>query len=338
MFFNYFKNYLLVVISVVLVLIAGFRPVGFDPDSVAYSGFVHGFSGLRSIDVMDKEPGFWFLLYISQLVFDKSVTSFFLLYAFISVSIKVILYKRLSPFPFLSIILYIATYYILHDMNQIRIGLACAILLWSLQDIIKRNVLSFAFKIFIATLFHYSAIIGVVFYLFKTDRLNKVLYFTAPIICSIFLFFKDTIFEYSVFAASYLPSFLEAKVKTYVSLQQQGVFDADNLLIFNVGGGVVFIILSVFIFLNNPSDNKGFSEKLEILLIKLLSLQLVLGETLAFNSELSNRFFTLLGFITIPLLLPKLIKYIHPNWIAVVIVLLYATRQLYSSITGVFIY
>nr|WP_314522793.1 EpsG family protein [uncultured Lelliottia sp.] len=336
--YNSLRYFSLVVITITLILVAGFRPIGFDPDSVAYSEFVLAFKGLNSIDIMDKEPGFWLLLYINKIFFENNVTSFLLLYAFLSISTKIILFNKLSSYPYLTILLYISTYFILHDMNQIRIGLACAILLWSLPNIIKRNPTFFFLKVLLATLFHYSAIIGIVFFFFRLDKINKALYLVAPIFCSAFLFFKDAVFQYSITIASYLPSFLSAKVNTYIALQEQGVFEADNLLIFNVGGFVVFCILLFFILAKKTSDNLSPEGKLETLLIKLLSLQLILGEVLSFNSELSNRFFTLLGFITIPLLLPKLTKYIKPSWIAASIVVLYASRQFYSSITGVFLY
>ncbi|HDS8123413.1 TPA: EpsG family protein, partial [Enterobacter hormaechei subsp. steigerwaltii] len=305
--------------------------------SVAYSNFVLDFKGLNSIDFMDKEPGFWLLLSINHLLFDNNVTSFLLLYAFISISIKIITFKKLSSSPILTVILYVSTYFILHDMNQIRIGLACAIILWSLKDVIERNKSAFLIKIIIAILFHYSAIIALVIYLFDTKKINKFIYFFAPLFCSVFLISKNLIFDYSVLMASYLPSFLAAKVNTYVILQQQGVFDAENLLIMNVGGAVLFIIL-VFFIIYSPKVAETPHDKLQILLTKVLSLQLVLGELFAFNSELSNRFFTLFGFLTIPLLLPSLKRYITPGFIATLLILLYSARQLYSSITGVFLF
>lgn len=120
-------------------------------------------------------------------------------------------------------------------------------------------------------------------------------------------------------------------------LQQQGVFDAENLLIMNIGGAVLFIIL-VFFIIYSPEIAETPHDKLQILLTKVLSLQLVLGELFAFNSELSNRFFTLFGFLTIPLLLPSLKRYITPSFIATLLILLYSARQLYSSITGVFLF
>lgn len=328
--------FLLTSVIFFLVLIAGFRPIGLDPDSVAYSGFVAEFQGLKSIDLMDKEPGFWLLLIINHFFFYNNVTTFLLLYAFISVSLKIIIFEKLSSSPILTIILYVSTYYILHDMNQIRIGLACAIILWSLQDIVGKKKVSFVIKIGIAVLLHYSSVIALFLYFFNTERINKKLYFIMPLVCAVFLFFKSQILEYSILITAYLPTFLAAKVNTYVMLQQQGVFDENNLLIFNIGGALLFLILTFFIFYS-PVKPVNFQEKLQILLTKILSLQIVLGEVFAFNSELSNRFFTLLGFLTIPLLLPNLKKYITPSVVASALILLYALRQFYSSVTGVFL-
>ncbi|HDE1655161.1 TPA: EpsG family protein, partial [Klebsiella pneumoniae] len=96
---------------------------------------------------MDKEPGFWLILFINKFFFSNNISSFFLIYAALSISFKLILFYKLSSHPIVTLFLYISTYYFLHDMTQIRIGLACVFILWSLEDILQRNKLGFLIKV-----------------------------------------------------------------------------------------------------------------------------------------------------------------------------------------------
>ncbi|HDE2611353.1 TPA: EpsG family protein [Klebsiella pneumoniae] len=317
--------------GVLLILAAGLRPVGIDPDSHMYADFVRFFVGWPSIDFMDKEPGFWLILFINKFFFSNNISSFFLIYAALSISFKLILFYKLSSHPIVTLFLYISTYYFLHDMTQIRIGLACVFILWSLEDILQRNKLGFLIKVSFATLFHYSAIISLIFYFFSGKAINKKLYALLPLVGFSIYFLSNSGFGDMQSLLGYLPSFLEGKGSTYIDLQSQGIYKENNLIIMNVGGVVSFGFLLLLLW------KADLSIKLNIILLKILSIQLFLGFILAFNSEVSNRFYTLIGFITVPLLFPAVIECFKPRWFGYLLVMLYAARQFYSSIVGVFL-
>jgi hypothetical protein len=217
-------------------------------------------------------------------------------------------------------------------MNQIRIGFACVFILAAIPDILNKKPINFFLKIAVATIFHYSAIIGLLFYIFNADTLDKKKFALLPLIGIATLLITKLLFTYAAFIINFLPNFLSNKVNIYFNLQDQGLLRQDNPLVFSLGGGITYFLL---LFLIWKSQGKTWYE---IILIKILSLQLFLAVLLSFNHELSNRFYTLIGFITIPLLLPNIILYLKPRWIPYSILLIYAIRQLYSSIVGVFLF
>lgn len=319
------------VIGVALILIAGLRPIGIDPDSRMYADFAKYFVGWSSIDFMDKEPGFWSIIYLNHIFFDNEPVSFFIIYAALSISFKLILFYRLSSHPIITLVLYISTYYFLHDMTQIRIGLACVFILWSLEDVIQRNKSGFILKVGLATTFHYSAIVSLFFYFFSGNKINRYFYAVLPIIGFVFYALSNTSLGNIQSILAYLPSFLESKGATYVDLQSQGVYRENNLIIMNVGGGISYAFLLLLLWKIKIGD------EFNIVLLKILSFQLFIGLMLAFNSEISNRFYTLIGFVTVPLLFPAIVDCFKPRWFGYIFVLAYAARQFYSSIVGVFL-
>ena len=131
----------LILIGVVLILIAGLRPIGIDRDSLAYVGIVG--SDEVNINLLDKEPGFWLIYKINKIIFNGNTQCFFLIYALLGVSLKIFAIKKYSLLPFFSTFTYVCLYFILHEMTQIRAGVAAAIFLLALQDIKDKNLKSY---------------------------------------------------------------------------------------------------------------------------------------------------------------------------------------------------
>ena len=107
-------------------------------------------------------------------------------------------------------------------MTQIRIGLACVFILWSLEDILQRNKLGFLIKVSFATLFHYSAIISLIFYFFfRVKQLIKN-YMHYCHLWVFHLFLSNSGFGDMQSLLGYLPSFLEGKGSTYIDYNLKG--------------------------------------------------------------------------------------------------------------------
>ncbi|HGO4357790.1 TPA: EpsG family protein, partial [Klebsiella pneumoniae] len=67
--------------------------------------------------------GFFYIAKINALL-GGSLNTFFILYAFLAISIKLFGIYKASPSPLLSFLYYLGGFYFLHEMMQIRIGLA----------------------------------------------------------------------------------------------------------------------------------------------------------------------------------------------------------------------
>ena len=83
----------------------------------------------------------------------------FLLFAILGVSFKLIAIKQLTELWFLSLILYLSNFFILHEMTQIRAGVASAFLLLCVKPIYDRDLKRFLLFAVLGFLFHYSAIV-----------------------------------------------------------------------------------------------------------------------------------------------------------------------------------
>ena len=145
------KNYLYIIsIGIILILIAGFRPIGIDKDSLNYTSIlgVH----LENASFISIEPAFWLINEFNHIVFNSEVQTFFLIFAIIGVSLKLYAVKILSTNPLMSILVYIAFYFVLHEMTQIRAGVSIALIYISIPYIINKQFFKFILLMFIADL------------------------------------------------------------------------------------------------------------------------------------------------------------------------------------------
>jgi EpsG family len=83
--------------------------------------------------------------------------------AFFSISIKFKLFFKFSPYPFLSILIYLSTVFV-KDLGQIRSALAASILFLAIIPIHKRQFLKFLLLVFIAGGIQVFAFIGLPLY------------------------------------------------------------------------------------------------------------------------------------------------------------------------------
>lgn len=311
-------------IGLILVLVAGLRPVEIGLDSRAYAEFVTTYTGWDQFDFLSKEPGFWILLDLNKKIFSGSIQSFFLIYAFIAITLKFYAYIRLSPYPFLSIILYVGMFFMLHEMNQIRAGLASGIILLAFIDYKNDYQNKYFIKIILASIFHYSSILFLLFLFLKGNRSYKAIYAFLPVFGLMTALLSTKIIVHFDYISSYFPMFIHNKISTYLLLQEDGILD-QKLLIFNYGTIAYSFLLYFLLYCSDGGDT------IENILIKMLSIQVFLGLFLSFNVELSNRVYTLLGVVTFVLAPPYVLKYIKPPVVMVFLICMYSVKQLIAN-------
>ena len=162
-FFSYYpprnyisQTYLYILFGIGLILLAVFKEGEGLPD---YQGFIDNIEGniITTIDI--KEPAFFAIKWIANLAPDYNILIALFLYALFGITLKLIAIRKLTEFWFIALAVYISNYYMLHDLIQVRAGVASGFLLLCIKPLYERNSRRFLFLALIAFVFHYSAII-----------------------------------------------------------------------------------------------------------------------------------------------------------------------------------
>ena len=248
-----------------LVLIAGLRPIGIDPDSLNYASILN--ISFQENGFFDKELFFMLIIYCNQLFFSGNTTSFFLIFAFIGVFLKLYAIKRLCRIPELSYISYILLYFILHEMTQIRVGVASAIFLLAIPDILNRNLKGFLIKTIFACSFHYQAIFMLITYLFNPYKFSRIYYLILPIIAVFLATIKNQVLDFIKLIINFMPGFISDYANIYIFLLYDNKHADINTFNFYYMSVLLFYFFIVF-------NYKKLKFETDLILIKILGLSL----------------------------------------------------------------
>lgn len=161
-----------------LIIISGLRLFGWANDTANYYEIV---SSQNELLLEKKEIAFRIIIFINNFFFDSNFTVFLLIFALLGVSIKMYSLAKLSPLPLLSVILYLLSYFWLHEYIQIRVGVATGIFLLATKDLADKNSKKYFIKAFFAIMFHWSSIVMIpIYFLVKCKKLK--VYIFLPII------------------------------------------------------------------------------------------------------------------------------------------------------------
>jgi len=168
-----------------LFIIAAFRPVGIDRDSLAYQNAIQHYieTDFKDFDFTLFEPTFYVIILFSKWLFPDPVRGVFVLYAGIALLIKACAVQRILGRSFFALFVYVCLFYFLHEMTQIRAGIAIGIFILSIDDIEKRKPLHYYIKSLIAISFHYSADLMVPLY-FMNKR--TIIFYFLPVVSVLF--------------------------------------------------------------------------------------------------------------------------------------------------------
>jgi hypothetical protein len=172
---------------VVLALLAGLRGRLFSD----YGNYVVAFYSVYDLsDYMQvyRQPDgihgeFLYLFYNTFLrTFTDNPIYLFLTFAFLAVGINLYCFEKFSPYPLVSVLLYFSHTYLYKELVQIRAGLACALVLYSVTFIQKRKALQYVLTVFIAAMIHTGAIVVLPVYWLCKMRFSKTMLFLPLII------------------------------------------------------------------------------------------------------------------------------------------------------------
>lgn len=176
---EYSLNTKLLVFIIFTFLIVGLRANTVDRD---YMNYVNGY--IKPVKTIVQyaqgasftiEPGIDIISSIITKELKLGYQWVFLTFAILGLSLKLESFRRIgSEFFFASLLLHFSNTLYLHEFTQIRISIAIALFLFSIQDIFEKRLLMFFFKISLAMLFHYSIIIVLpLYYVFRLVQGNK---------------------------------------------------------------------------------------------------------------------------------------------------------------------
>lgn len=150
-----YRMFIYWIIGVILILVAGLREVGIDPDSANYEYTYQNIDNLKSGTV---EYSYIFLSQIfSHITSDVHILFFF--YAFFGVGLKMFAITKFEKTVFLPLLIYISYYYVTHECMQIRTGILSGIMLLAIIAMGEGEKKRAFMLLLIGSLFHMSALI-----------------------------------------------------------------------------------------------------------------------------------------------------------------------------------
>lgn len=308
----------ILLLGLFMALVAGLRPDDIDHDYATYTEmYYNSFS-------FSTELSFTIIVSFVQLVFDN-VVFMFLIYALISMYVHFNGMKKLSSsLFFLSLLVYISNYYLLHEMNQIRVGVASGIFLIALYHLGNDDKKKFLLYALFATFFHYTASVLFLFYFFDGKPMKKWQYYFYLLIIPVA--YVIYFLHMSVLTTIPIPHF-EEKLRIYQALQAGGgVWDEIN--VFNL---VLLTKIAMTLFILWKSSLIYEYNKYVYLLLKVEVISLAAWVALYEMPVVAMRMSELLGVVEI-VLFPMLFYTVKPGWLGRALVVTVASVLLFISL------
>lgn len=258
-------QYGLVPLIILLAFLAGFRSPNVSKDYEEYKRIFDFIFELKSISVSDTilplfEPIFSLIVNFFKSTFPINYAlAIMLFFAIFSVTLKLVSFNSLTTNPFLAILFYYCIYFFLHEMAQIRFGLASGIVFFGLTFFFSERKNIFILSVLIASLIHYSALSFLVIFLFQ-GKFNKY-FFGIMLIAAVLLGFIQTPLTFLLNKIDL--AFITPRVSNYIDIVEEGRAQAIN--VFNTINLINIAICSFFI-IYIPKKQIDTDKKLSIFL------------------------------------------------------------------------
>lgn len=315
LFEKYLKEYrlpLYIIIGVALVLTAGLRKVGIDPDSTNYE-----YTFLHWEDMTIAEVEYSFIL-ISQFLshFTRDVHSLFIVYALLGVGIKMFAITKYSNMWYLPLMVYVSYYFPTHECMQIRTGVLSGIMLLEIVCVCKGEKVNAALLIAIGFFFHMSALVLIPTLFLKNKPFNKkqLVKWGAVIPAAYVLYFMG--FSLLLNLPFEIPG-ISDKLEAYKLGTESGIVESS----INVFSPYVLFTIMLFYLLLIFSKTITKHNKYYPILMKYFAIGLFSYVAFAFLPVLAERLNMLFQTATI-LLYASLYYIIKPRWAGLLLVFL----------------
>lgn len=180
------KNLLMIVVFIILFLFSAIRyDVGYDYSYTYLPGYYKIVNGTAT----HFEPFFILLNIFVYRVFNN-VDWVFVICSFITLFMIYKYIKHQSSNYFVSVVMLFATRFYFYSFTQIRQYISIAIFLYSIKYIISKDFKKYFFNIFLACLFHKTAILYFPIYFLNRISLTRkqflLIFFAAPLFSPLF--------------------------------------------------------------------------------------------------------------------------------------------------------
>lgn len=315
-----YKIIMLTCAALLLFCVAAFRPAYIDRD---YANYLRLF---RMNLVMGQpliEPSFILISdFVHHYLFAKPVF-LFVIYAGIGVVTKLTAIVKLSPYIFLSLLIYFSYSFILHEMTQIRAGVAVGFVLLLIKPLYERKAAAFFLLASCAFFFHFSAVIIYFLWFLRTDKINVQVY-AGLIVGAYFMYF---------FTGVMLTSFV-TMLPLGELVDKMANYERENGIGLNVFNSWQLLrCVLAFFFLYNIEKLRQHT-KYAVLFVKMYVFAAVFYILLAHNPTFATRISDLFSIIDI-VLLPFIAALIKPRAVGyaavVIIAFFYLALNLYFN-------
>lgn len=225
--YSAFRLYMYVCFSIFMIVIAGFRTMGFD-----YEGYLliyNSLQGLSIENITDANLVYVEPLYaILNLLYPNSFQTVIFIMATLNIIILFPFIHRYSAYPFISLLLYSGMFMYSGMMGLMRQSLAISISLWA---VVNYNNRRFWWYLLFAIGFHYSVVIIVLIKLLG-NKLLKIKTYLEIIVASIVsnLCFYKTF----VVLCILLPAVIAWKLNNYIIEEAGSSFGLNIAVIIRV--------------------------------------------------------------------------------------------------------
>lgn len=227
-----YKRYWLMAICIVLAFFAGVREWTRWSDTMIYVDSFRIYTPTLADLTSFSQPygyaemGFYYIGVIVK-SFTSNVTIYFLVVALLSFFFLYKAFDKYCMYPIFGVCAYISRFYLNRNFVQIRAGLSYAIILMAVQYITKKDWKRYFAWVFVAYLFHHSAIIAVpVYFLCMIDIKKRHIVIGTVIAFIIAGFYSNVVRSLVADSAS------DLSVETYVAEEYQREWGLANPMIY----------------------------------------------------------------------------------------------------------
>lgn len=305
------RNRLYLFFFLALVLLAGLREVGIDPDSDNYEEIYRTY---YSTSASDKVESTFLIISAFFNIFTNDVHLLFLTYAFIGVGFKMFAIRKVTDLTFLTLATYISFYYFVHEVTQIRTGVLSGLFLLSIYYIGEEKRWIAASLIILGSCFHVSGLVLLPMVFLNNKELTgkSKLIWSSVVPAGYVLYFVGV----GVLMMLDIPM-VGAKLASYQQAEDTGQYGTGV----NVFGPLYLLNVLVYFYLMYFSKTLTGHNKYFALLMKIFAIGIASYAALSFVTVIAIRVSLLIRVVSL-LLFPCIAYTIAPRWVGIVVVLL----------------